>query len=123
MLTPLAYGLAILLNLMILFIGFRFLLAPRVAAAGYGVPAKDDGDPAYLSIKGVRDGSYGLVGLALLAFAGPHAEALFMLVVALVPLGDTVVVLRNGGRRAVAFGVHFATAVVVLVSAALLFAL
>jgi hypothetical protein len=46
-----------------------------------------------------------------------------MLVVALVPLGDTVVVLRNGGTRAVAFGIHFATAVVVLVSAALLFAL
>jgi hypothetical protein len=46
-----------------------------------------------------------------------------MLVVALVPLGDTVVVLRHGGRRAVAFGVHFATALLVLLSAGLLFAL
>ncbi|WP_236788984.1 DUF4267 domain-containing protein [Amycolatopsis sp. GM8] len=121
MLTPIAYGLAILLNLMILFIGLRFLFVPRPAAAAYGVPAKADGDPAYLTIKGVRDGSYGLVGLALLAFAGAHAEAWFMLLVALVPLGDTIVVLRNGGTRAVAFGIHFATAVVVLVSAALLF--
>ncbi|MCO1655547.1 DUF4267 domain-containing protein [Pseudonocardia humida] len=120
MLTAIAYGLAILLNLMILFIGLRFLFAPWAAAAGYGVPATKD--IAYLTIKGVRDSSYGLVGLALLAFAGAQAEAWFMLVVALVPLGDTVVVLRNGGTKAVAFGVHFATAVAVLVSAALLFA-
>ncbi|GHE77598.1 hypothetical protein GCM10017786_03850 [Amycolatopsis deserti] len=71
-----------------------------------------------ITIKGLRDGGY---GLALLAFAGPLAEAWFMLVVALLPLGDTLVVLRNGGTRAVAFGVHFATAVAVLLSAALLF--
>ena len=45
-----------------------------------------------------------------------------MLVVALMPLGDTLIVLRNGGTRAVAFGIHFATAVVILISAALLFA-
>jgi len=46
-----------------------------------------------------------------------------MLVAALVPLGDMVIVLRHGGTKAVAFGIHFATAVVVLISAALLFAL
>ncbi|MFB9830622.1 DUF4267 domain-containing protein [Actinoallomurus acaciae] len=123
MLTPLAYGLAIVLNLLILFIGARFLFVPRPAAAGYGVPAKKDGDAAYLTIKGLRDGGYGLLGLALLAFAGATAEAWFMLVVALVPLGDTVIVLRNGGTKAVAFGIHFATAVIVLVNAVLLFAL
>jgi hypothetical protein len=123
MFTALAYGLAIALDLLVLFIGARFLLAPRPAAAGYGVPAKKDGDPAYLTIKGLRDSGYGLLGLALLAFAGAHAEAWFMLVVALIPLGDTVVVLRNGGTRAAAFGIHFATAVIVLISATLLFAL
>ena len=45
-----------------------------------------------------------------------------MLVVALNPLGDTLIVLRNGGTKAVAFGIHLATAAVVLISAALLFA-
>ena len=119
MLTVIAYGLAIVINLFIIFIGARFLLAPEAAAAGYGVPA---GAGAFLSVKGVRDATYGLVGLALLAFAGAPAEAWFMLVVALVPLGDTVIVLRNGGSRATAFGIHFATAVTVLISAALLFA-
>jgi Domain of unknown function (DUF4267) len=122
MLTAIAYGLAIVLNLFVLFIGVRFLLVPQAAAAGYGVPAKKDGDPAYLAVKGVRDSCYGILGLALLAFAGADAEAWFMLAVALVPLGDFVIVLRHGGTKATAFGIHFATAVVVLISAALLFA-
>ncbi|MEV0456358.1 DUF4267 domain-containing protein [Catellatospora methionotrophica] len=122
MLTPTAYGLAIVLDLFIVFIGLRFLLVPQASAAGYGVPAKPGGDAAYLTIKGVRDLTYGILGLALLAFAGARAEAWFMLVVALIPLADTVIVLRNGGTKAVAFGIHFATAVVVLISAALLFA-
>lgn len=124
MLTPIAYGLAIVLSLFIVLIGARFLLAPRAAAAGYGVPAAEGaGDPAYLTVKGLRDLTFGLVGLALIAFTSADAVAWFMLVVALAPLGDTVIVLRHGGSRATAFGIHFATAVVVLVSAALLFAL
>lgn len=118
--TVVAYALAVVLDLFILFIGVRFLLRPYQAAAGYGVPATTD--RAYLEVKGVRDATFGVVGLALLAFAGAHAEAWFMLAVALAPLGDTVIVLRHGGSKAVAFGVHLATAVVVLISAGLLFA-
>jgi hypothetical protein len=38
------------------------------------------------------------------------------------PLGDTLIVLRHGGTKATAFGIHFATAVIVLATAALLFA-
>jgi len=122
MLTPIAYSLAVILDLLVLFIGGRFLLQPRAAAAAYGVPAAPGGDAAYLTIKALRDGSCGILGLALLAFAGARAEAWYMLVVALLPLGDTVIVLRHGGPKAAAFGIHFATAVVVLASAALLFA-
>jgi Domain of unknown function (DUF4267) len=121
-LSPLAYGLAIVLDLFIVFIGARFLLAPQAAAAGYGVPAKPAGDSAYLTVKGLRDLSLGIMGLALLAFVGASAEAWFMLGAALIPLGDMLIVLRHGGTKAVAFGVHFATAVIVLVSAALLLA-
>ncbi|MFJ6667366.1 DUF4267 domain-containing protein [Streptomyces sp. NPDC091383] len=121
--TIAAYTLAVLLDLFCLFLGYRFWFQPAAAAAGYGVPADPRGDAgAYLAVKGGRDGSFGLVGLALLAFAGARAEAWFMLCVALVPLLDTVTVLRHGGRKAVAFGIHSATAAVVLVCAALLFA-
>jgi hypothetical protein len=120
-LTPIAYGLAIALDLFVIVIGARFLLAPRPAAAGYGVPAVPHGDAAYLTIKGLRDATFGILGLVLL-LAGARAEAWFMLVVALAPLGDTLIVLRHGGTKATAFGIHFATAVIVLASAALLFA-
>ncbi|MFD5540562.1 DUF4267 domain-containing protein [Streptomyces sp. NPDC127079] len=120
--TVTAYTLAVALDLFCLFLGYRFLFQPGPAAAGYGVPADPRGDAgAYLSVKGLRDGTYGVVGLLLLAFAGAHAEAWFMLGVALVPLGDTVNVLRNGGAKAVAYGIHFATAIIILISAALLF--
>ncbi|MPY32110.1 DUF4267 domain-containing protein [Streptomyces adustus] len=121
--TVTAYTLAVVLDLFVVFIGYRFLFQPGPAAAGYGVPADPAGDAAaYLTIKGARDGVLGLMGLALLAFVGAHAEAWFMLVVAILPLGDTLIVLRHGGPKATAFGIHFATAVVVLISAGLLFA-
>ncbi|MFJ7074605.1 DUF4267 domain-containing protein [Streptomyces sp. NPDC098781] len=120
--TVTAYTLAVVLNLFCVFLGYRFLFQPESAATGYGVPARPDGDAgAYLSIKGLRDGTFGLAGLALLFFAGARAEAWFMLAVAIVPLFDTLIVLRHGGAKAVAFGIHFATAVIVLISAVLLF--
>jgi hypothetical protein len=96
---------------------------PASAAAGYGVPADPRGEAgAYLSARGLRDGTFGLACLAVLVFAGARAEAWFMVSVALVPLLETLMVLRHGGPKAVAFGIHFATAVVVLISAGLLFA-
>jgi hypothetical protein len=118
--TVVAYALAVVLDLFILYIGARFLLRSYPSAAAYGVPATHD--QAYLEVKGLRDLTFGLAGLALLFFAGPLAAAWLMLVAALVPLGDTLIVLRHGGTRAVAFGIHFVTAVVVLISAGLLFA-
>ncbi|MFI0718204.1 DUF4267 domain-containing protein [Streptomyces sp. NPDC021224] len=120
--TATAYTLAAVLDVLVLFIGVRFLFQPFPAAADYGVPAQPAGGAAYLTVKGLRDAVSGVMGLALLVFAGAHAEAWFMLTVALVPLGDTLIVLRNGGTKAAAFGIHCATAVVVLASAALLFA-
>jgi len=121
--TVTAYTLAVLLDLFCVFLGYRFWFQPAPAAAGYGVPADPRGDAgAYLSVKGLRDGTFGLLGLALLAFVGARAEAWFMVCVALVPLVDTLIVLRHSGTKAVAFGIHFATAVVVLISAGLLFA-
>jgi hypothetical protein len=118
-----AYTLAIIVIVLVAAIGLRFLIAPRVAAAGYGVPAKDNGDAAFLTVKGLRDSTLALLGAALLAFAGAHAAGWYMLVGAIIPLGDMLIVLRHGGSRAIAFGIHFATAVLLLITAAVLFTL
>ena len=37
-----------------------------------------------------------------------------MVAAALIPVGDAIIVLRSGGSRAAAFGIHGATAVIML---------
>ena len=116
--------LTIVIGALVIYIGAGFLLWPRRAATGYGVPA-DPGQPgtgAYLAIKGVRDGIYGVITLILLFTAGHHVLAWFLLAATVLPLADMVIVLRNGGSKAVAFGIHFATAMVMLLDVALLLA-
>jgi hypothetical protein len=63
-----AKSLAALIGFGIIFIGARFLLAPEVAGAGFGVPVSATEDVgAYLTTKGVRDSVSGLFILVLLA--------------------------------------------------------
>ena len=116
--------LTIVIGALVIYIGAGFLLWPAKAAAGYGVPA-DPGQPgtgAYLTIKGVRDGIYGVLTLVLLATASHHVLAWFLLAAAVLPVADMLIVLRHGGPKAVAFGIHFATALVMLLDVALLLA-
>jgi Domain of unknown function (DUF4267) len=118
MLTVIGYTLATLLGVLIMWIGIQFFVRPVAAATGYGVPAPHS---AYLTIKGVRDFTYGFLGLVVLFAVGPYAEAWFMLVVSVAPLADMVIVLRNGGPKATAYGIHLVTALVMLATSALLF--
>jgi hypothetical protein len=120
MFSIIAHVLAVLLNITIIVIGVRFLIAPRTAAAGYGITASPAGDSTYLTVKGVRDTVIGLLGLAVLALGGQLVAGVFMVIVALAPIGDAFIVARGGGPRSTVLGVHAATAVVLLISAALL---
>jgi hypothetical protein len=114
----------------IIFLGARFLVAPNAAAAGYGVPVAAAADPSlgrepycWLYVKGVRDIASGIFLFILLANRSPHMLGAFMAAASLIPIGDALIVLRSGGSRAVAFGIHGVTAVVMLAaSAALLIA-
>jgi hypothetical protein len=91
----------------IIFIGCRFLLAPSTAAAAYGVPAGvEPHSRAYLSAKGIRDIASGLFAAILMAYESAHILGWFMLAATLIPVVDAVIVLRQGGSRIVAFGVH-----------------
>lgn len=120
--TTVGYILAGLLAAAIIFIGARFLVAPRVAAAGYGVlPDLDQpGGGAYVSVKGVRDIATGLFVIILMAAGATHLVGWVMLAATIIPLADAAIVLRNGGSKSVAWGVHGGTAVVMLITTALL---
>jgi hypothetical protein len=117
----LASGLTALIGVLMLVIGGRFLLVPEAAATAYGVPASPRGDAgAYLMIKGVRDGVSGLVVLALLAAGQHQALGWFILVAALIPVGDALIVLQHKGPAAVAYGIHAVTAVLLVAIGVLL---
>ncbi len=115
------------IGISIILIGARFLLAPQTAAAGFGVPAalSDEQNPAcdpypWLYTKGVRDIASGIFIFILLANRAPHLLGAFMAAAGIIPVGDAVIVLRNGGTRAAAFGIHGATAAVMLAASAAL---
>jgi Domain of unknown function (DUF4267) len=120
--TTIGYTLAGLIAAGIIFIGARFIVAPRIAAAGYGVQP-DLGQPsacAYLSVKGVRDITSGLFVFILMAAGATHLLGWVILAATIIPLADAAIVLGNGGPRSIALGVHGLTAVVMLMTSALL---
>ncbi|QNG17834.1 DUF4267 domain-containing protein [Rhodococcus triatomae] len=95
-------------------IGLSYLIRPYPIAQGFGfrrLPGRDD---PYYRVKGIRDLASGLGALALLLIAPPHVLGVFMLVSALVPLGDMLIVWGYRGRRAYAAAVHGLTAVAVV---------
>jgi Domain of unknown function (DUF4267) len=120
--TTIAYTLAGLIAAGIILIGARFLVAPRVAAAGYGV--QPDLGPrsvgAYLSVKGVRDIASGLFIFILMAAGATHLLGWVILAATIIPIADAIIVLGHGGPKSIAWGVHGLTAVVMLITSALL---
>jgi hypothetical protein len=121
MIVNVAWWGAGLIGIGIIFIGSRFLWAPRAAASGFGIP----GDPSiangfhgWLAVKAVRDIASGVFIFLLMAKAGSHLLGWFMLAATLIPVGDALIVLRSGGPRGAAYGIHGATALVMLAIAA-----
>jgi len=116
--TIAALAVAILGCVFILFIGARFLLAPRVAMTGFGV--REDNLRAFTSIKGVRDITSGIVPLVVLAVAGHQAFGWALLAAAITPVGDAIIVTTSGGSLRQAVSVHGATALVLIVAGLIL---
>ena len=122
MLVVIANVLAGLVGVGIIVIGLRELWAPQ-SAAGFGIPDTPVADPnfqAWLSVKAVRDIASGLFIFVVMVGATPHLLGWFMLVAAGIPLGDALVVRRSNGPGSAVYGVHGATALVMLVSSVLL---
>ncbi|HEY0452806.1 DUF4267 domain-containing protein [Actinophytocola sp.] len=115
------YVLTALGALGILFIGLRYLLAPHASAATFGLPDwPREAFQSWLNLKGVRDLGIGLLTVTMLITATPVTLAWFILVTALIPTGDMLVVLRYRGSKALAYGMHGGTAAALVVIAFLL---
>jgi len=124
MLTTIGSVLAGLIAGGIILIGASYFWAPQ-AASGFGIPATPVADrtfQSWLRVKGVRDIASGLFVAILLANGSAHLLGWFILAAALIPVGDGLIVLRSKGPKAAAYGIHWATALVMVVISILLLA-
>jgi hypothetical protein len=121
MMVLLGYCLSGAIAFGIIVIGARFLIAPYPAAAAYGVPVSPDSRwDAYLSVKAIRDIASGLFIAILMVDGSVYLLGYFFLAATLIPLTDALIVLKHGGTKAPAFGIHGATAGVMLIICGLL---
>src|ERR1700726_1960792 len=112
-----------LIALAIIFLGSRFWFAPASASADFsiaGPPPPSTGFTAWLSVKGTRDIASGLFVILLMAKGSPRLLGEFMLVASLIAFADMATVLRSGGSRALAFGMHGLTGLVIAATGACL---
>ncbi|OZB22286.1 MULTISPECIES: DUF4267 domain-containing protein [unclassified Acidiphilium] len=123
--TLIAYVFAGLIAVAIMFIGTRFYWSPTAASRDFGIanpPAPSAGFAAWLTVKGTRDFASGLFVLLLMANGSERLLGEFLIVASLIAVGDAASVLRSGGKRAVAFGIHGVTALVIIATGACLIA-
>ncbi len=112
-------GVALLLALAIIGVGTLYLLSPMTATRSFGLPLPQDGANIawWLRLKGVRDIASGLILLAFMAWGIPRGIGIVLLVEAIIPVGDMLLVLAAKGSARSALGIHGLTAVVMILAA------
>ena len=112
-------GMALLVALAIIAIGTQYVASPRSATRSFGLPLPEDGPKIawWLRLKGVRDIVSGLAVLAFMAWGVPREVGLLLLVEAIIPVGDMLVILAAKGSARAAFGMHGLTAVFMILAA------
>lgn len=117
------YVLSGLIAAAIIFLGARFWLMPAGASRDFGIaesPKLSKGFAAWLSVKGTRDIASGLFVILLMTHGSPRLLGEFMLIASLIAFGDMVTVLRSDGSRALAFGMHGVTGLIIVATGACL---
>jgi len=114
----LAQGTAFVLAFAIIAIGTQYIASPRTATRSFGLPLPEAGTniTSWLRLKGVRDIVAGLVVLALAAWGAPKDVGLVLLVEAIIPVGDMLVILAGKGSSKSAFGIHGVTALLMVLA-------
>jgi hypothetical protein len=112
-------GTALLVALAIIAIGTQYIVSPTTATRSFGLPLPEDGATIawWLRLKGVRDIVSGLTVLAFMAWGIPRGVGIILLVEAIIPVGDMLVILAAKGSTRSAFGMHGVTAVVMVLAA------
>jgi hypothetical protein len=106
-------GLSLLLGLGMVFIGGRFLLAPRLGAEGFGVFLPDGSNYAFHYAKGVRDVFSGLLLVVFASLGDDRALGWVTLLGALIPCVDLTIVLAQP-TATLAFAMPHLVAIVLL---------
>jgi hypothetical protein len=115
----LALGMALLLAVAIMAIGTQYVLSPRLATRSFGLPLPENSANIawWLRLKGVRDIVSGLTVLAFMAWGAPRGIGIILLVEAIIPVGDMLLILAAKGSTKSAFGMHGLTAVLMVLAA------
>ena len=121
MIIDIGHYLSAAIALTILLIGANFFIAPYAAAEGFGLAVVPDVRwDAYLSVKAIRDVGAGIFTAMLVFNRSSPLLGSFLLVIMVIQLTDAVIVLKHGGTKATAFGIHGATAAIILITSGLL---
>lgn len=86
---------AFLTGLGMIFIGTRFLLAPEIAEAGYGIQFNAHGDYSIHYIKGIRDVFTGLLICILILTRQTKALGITLAAGTIIPAVDMLIVLSK----------------------------
>lgn len=102
--------LSLIAGLGLVFIGSRFLLAPETAEQGFGIRFTESGDYAFHTIKGIRDLFTGLLIVVMASTAQRKALGLILLLGALIPVTDGLIVFGRPEATTAALLTHWVTA-------------
>lgn len=92
---------------------------PRTATGSFGLPLPENGANIawWLRLKGVRDIASGLAVLAFMAWGTPRGIGIILLVEAIIPVGNMLLIRAAKGSTRSAFGMYARTAVLMVLTA------
>jgi hypothetical protein len=95
------YWLSVVLIGYLFFNVFRALTAPADFAATFGTPLSDNGDTSFVIVYAIRTLFISLYGLILLLRRDMPQLSTYLLVAAVMPIGDALLVATSGGASSI----------------------